>query len=254
VPQAAASQAAANADTGKASDKASDAAAAPFYPAGREPPRQRRWSADGWLLLRRGGGASLATGSAPVTYGASQAGVVLRYSLAPQSPFTPAAYLRATAALNGSEEREAALGLSARPIAALPVLVAAEVRADGTRLRPAVFAVTQLPPFELPMGMRGEAYAQAGYVGGRYATGFADGQLHIDRPVARFARAELRVGAGSWGGAQKGASRLDIGPAATVSMGLGEGAALRLGIDWRFRVAGNAAPASGPAISLSAGF
>jgi len=62
------------------------------------------------------------------------------------------------------------------------------------------------------------------------------------------------VGGGVWGGAQKGAARLDIGPSATMTIGLGESAAARLGLDWRFRVAGDAAPASGPALTLSAGF
>ena len=232
---------------------------APFHPAGREPAReQRRWSADGWLLLRSGGNMSLATGSAPATYGASQAGTVLRYQLVPHSAHRPAAYLRTTATLNGSREKEAALGLSARPIARLPVVAAVEVRGSdgsgGTNLRPAAFVVTELPPVGLPMGMRGEAYAQAGYVGGRDATAFVDGQLRVDRPVGHLGRTGLRLGGGAWGGAQEGASRLDIGPTAAIDMGLGKAASLRLGIDWRFRVAGNAAPDSGPAITLSAGF
>lgn len=230
-----------------------------------EPPRSRkaRWSSDSWLLLRRGGNVSLAGGPAPATYGASQAGAVLRYRLSPDSRHRPSAYVRGTAALNGSREREAALGLSVRPIARLPVTVAAEVRAasplGGTRLRPAVTAYTELPPIELPRRLRGEAYVQAGYVGGGYATPFVDGQLRIDRKLETVGRGELRAGVGAWGGAQKGASRLDLGPAATVGMGLGgmglgETASARLALDWRFRVAGNAEPSSGPALTLSAGF
>jgi hypothetical protein len=35
---------------------------------------------------------------------------------------------------------------------------------------------------------------------------------------------------------------------------LGDRAGARLGVDWRFRVAGDAAPSSGPAVTLSAGF
>ena len=50
------------------------------------------------------------------------------------------------------------------------------------------------------------------------------------------------------------ASRLDVGPTATVGWPLGPTGAARLGVDWRFRVRGNAIPASGPAVTLSAGF
>lgn len=65
----------------------------PSVPPPAEPPairHERRWSADGWLMLRGGGDGSLAAGSgAPATYGASQAGAVLRYRLAPRQPPSP---------------------------------------------------------------------------------------------------------------------------------------------------------------------
>lgn len=222
------------------------------------PVATRRWSADAWLLMRRGGDASLAASGALATYGASQAGGVLRYRLDPQSAHRPAAYLRATMALNGSGEREAATGLLARPIPSLPVVAAAELRATAvpgaTRLRPAAFAYTELSPQDLPLRTRAETYLQAGYVGGSFATGFVDGQLRIDRKVAELGPAQLRAGGGVWGGAQRGASRLDVGPSATLTASGSGTAAARVGVDWRFRVAGEAAPASGPAVTLSAGF
>ena len=64
---------------------------------------------------------------------------------------------------------------------------------------------------------------------------------------------ELRVGVGAWGGAQKQAARFDIGPTASVAFRLGEARA-RLAVDYRLQVAGHAAPASGPAVTFSAGF
>ena len=57
----------------------------------------------------------------------------------------------------------------------------------------------------------------------------------------------------AWGGAQKQAARLDIGPTASVAFRLGEARA-RIAVDYRLRVAGHAAPASGPAVTFSAGF
>ena len=218
-----------------------------------------RWSADAWLLLRRGdGGVSPAGGLAPPSYGASQTGAVARYRLAPQSAHRPALHLRASAALNGTQEREAAFGASARPIAGFPVTLAVEARVNrqpgGTHVRPAAFAYTELPPSELPLGMRAEFYGQAGYVGGNFASAFVDGQLRLDRRFMRLGRGEMRIGGGVWGGAQRDAARLDVGPTAMFGLPLGGSAGARLSVDWRFRVAGDAAPDSGPAMTLSAGF
>jgi len=216
----------------------------------------RRWSGDGWLYFRRDRVGPLATGEP--FYGRSQAGAVLRYSLAPSSRHRPVGYLRVTQALAGPAEDELAAGLAARPFGGLPVSVAAELRVtaekEGREMRPAVFAVTELPPIGLPFGWLGEAYAQAGYVGGRFATAFVDGQARVDARLANLGRgAQLRVGGGIWGGAQKHAARLDIGPGATVAFRLGEAQA-RLALDYRVRVAGDAEPRSGPALTFSAGF
>lgn len=232
-------------------------AAAPYPPVVRAPNGSSRWSADAWLLLRRDREpASHLPGAGQASYGASQAGAVLRYRLAPGSAHRPAVHLRATSALGGLREHEAALGLSARVVPAIPVVAAAELRAsvvrDRTQLRPAVFAVTEIAPVDLPGGIRAEAYAQAGYVGGAFATAFVDGQLRVDRRATRIGHLEVRAGAGAWGGAQKGAARLDVGP--TASVALVQSPSARLAVDWRFRIAGDAAPASGPALTLSAGF
>lgn len=219
------------------------------------PMQPRRWSGDGWLLLRDGKGTAGA-GFTPPSYGASQVGAVIRYRLAPENAHRLALYLRATAALGSVRDQQAAGGLSARPVAKLPVTVAAEVRAvrqtgGGTRLRPAAFAVTELPEQQIGGGMRLEAYAQAGYVGGRDATAFADGQVRIDREIADWREFRLRGGAAAWGGAQKGAGRIDVGPSVTIGA---PSVNARLGLDWRLRVAGQANPRSGPALTLSAGF
>lgn len=221
-----------------------------------EPPRRAsRWSADAWLLWRDD--ATTPINSGRPTYGRSQAGAVARYRLAPASGHAPQAYLRLASALQGTREREAALGLSARPLAQVPVRVAAELRASerpgGTELRPAAYAVTELAPQALPLGASAEAYAQAGYVGGRARTAFVDGQVRVDRSLVRSEDFDLRAGGGAWGGAQRGSARLDIGPSASVTFDLGE-ARGRLAADYRFRVAGDARPTSGPALTLSAGF
>ena len=216
----------------------------------------RRWSGDGWLFLRQDTGGPLAAGQP--SYGRSQAGAVLRYRLAPSSGHRPIGYLRATRAVAGPAETELAAGFAARPLAHVPVSFAAELRVTaepaGREVRPAAFAVTELPPADLPLGLRAEAYAQAGYVGGRYATAFADGQAKVDSHAANFGPlGEARVGGGLWGGAQRHAARLDVGPTAALDFPLGDARA-RLALDYRVRVAGRAAPKSGPALTFSAGF
>ncbi|AIT81298.1 hypothetical protein [Novosphingobium pentaromativorans] len=218
----------------------------------------KRWSGDAWALLRSSGDTALAAGALPATYGASQAGAVLRYRIAPSSDHRPTAYLRSTSTLGAVRQTSAALGLSARPVPSVPIVGALEGRLTDDigrrRFQPVAMAVTELQPFELAMGMRAEAYGQAGYVGGKFATAFADGQLRADRALLSVGRYDARLGLGLWGGVQKGAGRLDFGPSATVSAPLGRGAFGRLAFDWRFRFLGNANPGSGPAVTLSAGF
>ena len=221
----------------------------------------RRWSADGWLLLRKGG--ELPTpGSTAATYGAAQAGAVLRYHLVPASRFRPTAYVRGYAALNGSGEREAGAGLSARLLPGVPIAILAEIRAsrfgDGSlHARPAALMVSEFPPLDMPLGLKAETYLEGGYVGGRLPTGFIDGQFKLDHavlPVSRGSLAgQIRAGLGVWGGQQRKAARLDIGPSLTMELATGTTSA-RLAADWRFQISGNASPKSGPALTVSAGF
>ncbi|WP_347303322.1 hypothetical protein V5740_01480 [Croceibacterium sp. TMG7-5b_MA50] len=229
-------------------------------PAGVAPVPRRsfasRWSGDGWLLLREDTDTPLT--SARPSYGRSQAGAVVRYRLgSATNGHAPQAYLRGSTALAGAREQEVAAGLSLRPIPGLPVRLAAEARVNdnraGTDVRPAVFAVTELPPVALPGGTRGELYLQGGYAGGDFATGFVDGQARLDRPLLQRGGTEVSIGAGAWGGAQKGSERLDVGPSAGVTFGVGRVRA-RVAADYRLRVAGNAEPASGPALTIAAGF
>jgi hypothetical protein len=221
-------------------------------------PPATRWSGDAWVLYRRHGAGLPAGGLAPPSYGASQAGAVLRYALAPGNAHQPAIYLRGTRGFAAPHGEELAAGVSLRPISRAPVRALAELRvtqfAGAVRLRPAAMLVSELPPFSLPGGLRGETYVQGGFVSSPGATVFVDGQARADRRLARIGRADLRLGGGIWGGAQRGASRLDAGPSASLGLPLGGAASARLAMDWRFRLAGTAQPRSGPALTLSAGF
>ncbi|MEE4317345.1 MAG: hypothetical protein V2I74_10230 [Erythrobacter sp.] len=225
-------------------------------------PAAGRWSVDAWGFWRQGSDAApIAQGRVPI-YGASQVGAVLQYRIAPQNRRDPRLYARAYRAMVRRGESEIALGGSARPVPGVPVRVFGELRlTDGafrTQARPAAFAVTEIAPIALPLDTSLETYGQAGWVGGTDDTFFADGQASLTRDIAAVASASdnavrLSLGAGAWGGAQKGAHRVDLGPTMRLDMRVGEVPA-RLSLDWRERVGGDAGPESGMAVTLSTSF
>ena len=194
----------------------------------------------------------VASGARPAGYGGTQAGVFAQYDLA-SGAHRPALHMRATYAPDRPRQAEVAAGVGLRPVGQVPVRVLGELRAtrsDGrTELRPAAFAVTELSPVRLPLGLTAEGYAQAAWVGGRYGTAFADGQARVTRPAVLAGKAQVQLGAGAWGGAQKFAERVDLGPTAIIDL-----APVRVALDYRIKVAGNAAPGSGLAVTLSTGF
>lgn len=222
----------------------------------------RRWSIDAWGFYRAGSDAApVSQGRVPI-YGASQIGGIAQLRLRTSSGHDPRLYLRAYRAMIARGESEAALGGSVRPLRAVPLRAFAELRYSdapmGEAWRPSVFLVTEWPPQALPADLTLEAYGQAGWVGGRAATPFADGQISLVREIARVpasGHAPLRLssGAGVWGGAQEGAARLDVGPTMRVEWSMGRIPA-RLAIDWRLRAAGDAAPQDGLAATLSTSF
>lgn len=224
--------------------------------------RPDRWSLDAWGFWRQGSdGAPISQGRVPI-YGASQVGAIAQYRLAPASRIDPRAYLRGYHAVVARGESEVSLGASARPLGNLPVRAFAEIRYTdapfNAEWRPSVFAVTELPPQMLPGRLQLEAYGQAGWVGGRLATPFADGQITVTRELAVLAAStatplRLSVGAGAWGGAQQDVSRIDAGPTIRIDGRIGH-VPTRLNIDWRGQIGGAAAPGSGVAATLSTSF
>ena len=151
-------------------------------------------------------------------------------------------------------ERELAAGLRLRPIDRLPVHIIAERRLREDR--PDAFAVlvaggqSDVP---MPLGFRLDGYGQAGFVSGQGGGPFADVALQTHRPIAKSGRASLSAGAGIWGGGQDNVMRLDVGPNIRANIMAG-GAQFQLDASWRFRVAGQAQPGNGPAVTLSTSF
>jgi hypothetical protein len=185
------------------------------------------------------------------TLGGSQAGGRLAYRLNADARRPLALAARLYVPLDRPQGAEVALGLDWQPIARLPIHVLAERRQRIGREGRSDFALTVYGGGErsvLQGRVRVEAYGQAGVVGLDKPDLFADGAVRASMPVG-----PIEAGAGAWGGAQPGAARLDIGPQASFRLPVGR-TGIRASAEWRFRVAGDAAPDSGPAFTLSTDF
>lgn len=212
------------------------------------------WSLGGWVYLREGGAAVPDGIAAAGQLGGSQAGLRLAYGVGATGRLR--GYSRATMAVQRREQRELAFGLAIAPLAHWPVDFAVEQRvAVGKEGRTAVAAMVSggVSDVALPHGFRLDAYGQAGIVGARQRDGFADGAVVIDHRLGADEASPLRLGALAAGAVQPGAARLDVGPRLTLRLpDVGEGS--RIALDWRQRVAGDARPASGLALTLASDF
>ncbi|KWV92578.1 hypothetical protein [Erythrobacter sp. AP23] len=216
------------------------------------------WRFDAWVVLREGGNRLSDGGARPASYGASQLGAVISYRLAPTSTAAPSIYARASHALIEGGETEGALGLRLRPVASAPLAIHAEARVTErpgrpAQIRPSIFVAGGFDRLRLPAGFEARGYGQAGYVGGDFATAFADGSMVAEKELASFDLGRVSLGGGVWGGAQQGAARLDLGPSVTLDVRLGTTPA-RIEADYRWRVAGDAEPGDGGVLTLSTGF
>ncbi|MDX3900352.1 MAG: hypothetical protein QHC40_07575 [Sphingobium sp.] len=232
-------------------------AALALAPAPLAPPRTvgaptDRWRLSAWTLWRPDGPGSDFVAS-PGQLGGSQAGARLEVDLIPAARQRLSAYARATTALGRPAAPEAAVGLALQPSRRIPVSVAIERRValgPGARDAMAVMAVGGFGPSPLAPGLLAEGYGQAGIVGFRRGDGFVDGKVNLLAPIGD---GPVRLGASLSGGAQPRVHRVDIGPEVQLRLPL-PAAAARLSVEWRERVAGNARPPSGLAVTLAADF
>lgn len=223
---------------------------------------QGRLTGYAWIVARQGSGPSRS--SAPISpgglsgaqYGASQAGLQIAYRVSGDDSRQIAATMRASTALEAGGDEELAIGGRIRPVARVPVALHAEQRFDLKSADPRGTAVYLAGGFGrqgLPAGLAIESWGQGGYIFGARETWFYDGSVSVQREVAKPGSGTLGLGASLWAGGQKGATRVDAGPRASLVTPLGGGHA-RVDIDWRQRVAGNARPGSGLTLTLSTGF
>ena len=225
-------------------------AAMPLPPAAqpeRLPRLPSRWSASAWFVARPGNGLGAAPGGSQL--GGGQAGLRIAYLLAPRQRV--AVFARAVAPLRG-KGAEASIGVEWQPMEA-PVRLVAEQRfgLDGTRGGPGIGVIAGYDG--MIAGLRLESYGQAGVIRRARTEPYADGAVRATRTLAENGGIRLALGGGAWGAAQRDAARLDLGPSATLALPLA-GQNVRLALDWRQRIAGNARPGSGLALTLASDF
>jgi hypothetical protein len=208
---------------------------------------RNRFSGSAWALMRSDGAPSLASGG---QLGGSQIGMRLFFTPGPDALAITA---RVSAPLAQPAGREAAIGIALR---GRNVGLIAEQRFaldKGGRDAPAIFAYGGVSDVKLPGGLRLDGYAQAGVVGIKNPAAFIDGAVRVERTIVTAERASLGIGGGAWGGAQPGASRIDVGPQIVAHIATAK-TNLRVSAEWRQRVAGNAAPPSGPSVTIGFDF
>ena len=203
-----------------------------------------------YSFWRKGGDAG-GLGAA-AQYGGGQSGVIATIGLKDRAPV--AILVRATVAHDNLRDRELALGMRLQPSKSLPMTITAERRFRSTGADHfAVYAAGGKGGIRLPAGFTLDAFGQAGVVSGQNKTHFFDVRAVADRRILPQMPLPLHIGAGIWTGGQRGATRVDIGPSFRTELPLGQ-TKVRLTADWRVRVAGNADPGNGPALTLSTGF
>lgn len=187
-------------------------------------------------------------------YGGSQSGIVATYALDANAPAAWSIVARGAIAHDRLAEREMAAGLRWQPSRRLPLTLTAERRLRHARSDAFAFYMAGgKSQVALPLDFRLDAFAQAGLVSGRDGGPFFDFSTRAERKLLSFGDTPVTIGAGTWGGGQKGIFRIDAGPTIGTEIPLGA-ARLRINADWRLRIAGDAAPASGPALTLSTSF
>ena len=197
-----------------------------------------------WALLRGSPGpGNLATGG---TLGGSQVGARMRWNFSPSL----AASLRSSSSVGGVRYAELAAGVRYKPLAAIPIAFNLERRQALNEWggRSAFALLVEGGLYQRPMFWIAnlDFYAQGGVVGFKSRDLFFDGAATFTRSLWR----NWAAGLGVWGGVQPGLYRVDAGPRLTMNVGRG----IRLHADYRQRLAGEAAPSSGPALTIAGDF
>ena len=218
----------------------------------------RHWSGDVFSVLRDPGTPGTVGPAAQPLLGGGQSGASIAYAFNPlaKRPISlTARFNSATGGGNGADpaSTQAAVGLRWQVVPAMSIYaerliaIGADARNDW-----------QLRVAGGGNGQRGRwrwnGYGEAGVIAGGDV--FAGAQGFGGLRVIRLRTSDIVAGAGAWGSYQTGtpdASALDLGPSVATNLPIGRWS-IAMSADYRFRVAGNALPGSGPALTIATTF
>lgn len=207
------------------------------------PPSAKRWSVTAWILVREDGPAVLGPGG---ELGGSQAGARLFYDVGGPAAITA----RVSRPLARAQGGEASVGIALRH-GNVGLLLERRIALDsGGRNDFSATAYGGASNIRLGYGAELDGYVQAGVVG---TDVFVDGAVRVEREVVTAGKTRFSAGAGAWGGAQPGTERVDIGPQVVAHVPIAK-TTVRVSAEWRERVVGNAAPRSGPSLTIGIDF
>ena len=211
-------------------------------------PSPGRFSISAWGLLRSDASPGLAGAG---QLGGSQVGLRARYRLLEGVHIAA----RLSAPVGSRRGKEAALALDFAPLRSVPITFTIERRLALDKGGRDAFGAGAFGGFDRQVAPRTriDGYAQAGVVGLRSRDAYVDGAMRMEGELSYLRGIRVGVGAGLWGGAQPGASRLDVGPQLVAHVPLNL-VSVRIGAEWRQRIAGDARPGAGPVLSLGADF
>ncbi|WP_194745501.1 hypothetical protein [Thermaurantiacus tibetensis] len=236
-------------------------------------PQASAWAADlrtlrrrlsfGVYALAREGAQGDAVAATPVL-GSTQTGALAGWTLDPLARRRVTAFARVA---TGSDARgrldpetaEAAVGVRVDPLPRVPVHVAVERRIalgafgrNAWSARLAGGTARQVSALGRPVEL--SVYGEGGVVGFGPADLYGGGEATALAPLVSLDRIRLSAGVGGWASGQEGfitSHRVDVGP--MLKLGFAN-TPVSARLDYRVKVAGNAAPGSGLALTIAGDF
>jgi hypothetical protein len=214
----------------------------------------RKWGVAGYTYsfwrFANGSSNALAPGA---QYGGSQSGIILTVDPFGDPKQGVAVLARGAITPNG-KEKELALGLRWKPLANIPVSLTAERRFQANAPdRFATYLAGGIDARPVIGKLKADGFAQAGFVSGKDGGGFFDVQAKLTHPLTHIRDTPITIGVGSRAGGQRDVARLDVGPTIGTHIAVAKTLVI-VQLDWRMRIAGNARPKDGLALTLSSGF
>ena len=213
----------------------------------------RRWSGSAYTFVRAAGSAN--PGAAPLL-GGGQSGAALAWTPFPLARRPLSLTARTTSANDTARsDAEAAFGVRWQPFRGVS-LSAERLVALGPGGRNDWTARLAAGGQAHRGKLEASAYGETGVVGIARPTIYAAAQARAGYRLPTLYHVSAAPGAGAWASIQHDRAttdRVDVGPGVVMRWDRAK-LPLDIAVDYRFRVAGNAAPGSGVAVTVSTGF